>query len=33
MTLEEIASGEAAWRRAGRLPELRSSDRQDGHAA
>jgi 4-alpha-glucanotransferase len=33
MTLEEIASGEAAWRRAGRLPEVRSSDRQDGHAA
>lgn len=33
MTLEEIASGEEAWRRAGRLPELRSSDQPDAHAA
>ena len=33
VTLEEIASGQEAWRRAGRLPELRSSDRQDHHAA
>jgi 4-alpha-glucanotransferase len=32
MTLEEIASGENAWRRAGRLPKLRDSDRQDDHA-
>lgn len=33
MTLEEIASGQDAWRWGGRLLELRNSDRQDSHAA
>jgi 4-alpha-glucanotransferase len=32
MTVEEIASSQVAWRRAARLPELRSSARQDHHA-
>jgi 4-alpha-glucanotransferase len=31
-TLEEVAAGPNAWRRAGRLPEFRSSERPRDHA-
>jgi len=32
MALEEMASGGDAWRRVGRLPELRKSDGRGNHA-